>query len=89
MSIKLFLPASLNYLVGGKDLFELNGGTVGECFNQLVSIAPVMKNALFFESGDWLHPTIKVLVNQESVDQEVLAKTLKDGDEVQIKTNRH
>jgi len=89
MSIKLFLPTSLNYLANGRDLFEVNGNTVGECLNQLVSLVPVMKNALFFESGDRLHPTIKVLVNQESDDAEVLAKKLKDGDEIEIKTNRH
>jgi molybdopterin converting factor small subunit len=89
MRIKLFLPASLNYLVEGKDLFEVNGRTVGECLNQLVSIAPVMKGALFYESGDWLHPTIKVLVNQDSVDAEVLATKLEDGDEIEIKTDRH
>ncbi len=89
MSVKLFLPSSLIYLTKGKELFELNGRTVGECLDQLVSIAPTMKGALFYESGDWLHPTIKVLVNQESVDAEVLAKQLKDGDEIEIKTNRH
>ncbi len=89
MSVKLFLPSGLIYLTKGKELFELNGKTVGECLNQLVSIAPIMKGALFYESGDWLHPTIKVLVNQESVDAEVLAKQLKDGDEIEIRTNRH
>ncbi len=88
MGIKLFLPASLNYLVDGRDLFEVNGGTVGECLNQLVSIAPVMKEALFYESGR-LAPTIEVLVNQESFDAEVLSKKLIDGDEIEIKMNRH
>lgn len=88
MSIKLFLPTSLSYLAVGKELFEVNGETVGECLNQLVSLVPVMKKVLFYESGK-LQPTIKVLVNQESVDAEVLAKKLTDGDEIQIKTDRH
>jgi len=87
MSIKLFLPVSLSNLAKGKDWFEVNGKTVGECLNQLVSLAPVMKEALFLE--DRLCPTIKVSVNQESVDAEVLTKELKDGDEIEIKTERH
>ncbi len=87
MSIKLFLPTGLGYLAKGKDLFEVNGKTVGECLNQLVSFVPLMKEALFL--GNKLHPTIKVLVNQESGGAEVLAKKLNDGDEIQIKTERH
>ncbi len=46
-----------------------------------------MKEALFL--GDRLHPTIQVLIDQESTDAEVLAKELEDGDEIQIKTDRH
>ena len=88
MSIKLFLPKSLSHLSKGKDLFEVNGRTVGECLNQLISLVPVMKETLFYESGR-LVPTIKVLVNQESTDAEGLAKELKDGDEIQIKMDRH
>ncbi len=88
MSVKLFLPASLSYLAKGKDLFEVDGKTVGECLDQLVSLVPVMKNVLFYDSGR-LQPTIKVLIDQESTDAEVLAKELEDGDEIQIKTDRH
>jgi molybdopterin converting factor small subunit len=88
MSIKLFLPKSLSHLSKGKDLFEVNGRTVGECLNELVGLVPVMKETLFYESGR-LVPSIKVLVNQESTDVEGLAKKLKDGDEIQIKIDRH
>jgi molybdopterin converting factor small subunit len=88
MSIKLFLPTSLSHLSKGKDLFEVNGRTVGECLNELVGLVPVMKETLFYESGR-LVPSIKVLVNQESTDVEGLAKELKDGDEIQIKIDRH
>jgi molybdopterin converting factor small subunit len=88
MSIKLFLPKSLSHLSKGKDLFEVNGRTVGECLNELVGLVPVMKETLFYESGR-LVPSIKVLVNQESTDVEGLAKELKDGDEIQIKIDRY
>ncbi len=88
MSIKLFLPDSLSYLAKGENLFEVNGKTVGECLNQLIGLVPVMRETLFYESGR-LVPNIEVLVNQESTDAEVLAKRLEDGDEIQIKTERH
>ena len=88
MSIKLFLPKSLGHLSKSKDMFEVNGRTVGECLNELVGLVPVMKETLFYESGR-LVPSIKVLVNQESTDVEGLAKELKDGDEIQIKIDRH
>ncbi len=87
MSIKLFLPKGLSYLTKGTDLFEVNGSTVGECLNQLVSFAPAIKEALFL--GNRLHPTIKVSVNQESGGAEVLTKKLNDGDEIEIKMDRH
>ncbi len=89
MSIKLFLPASLSNLANGKDWFELNGKTVGECLNQLVGLVPTPKNVLFIESGDKLTWTFKILVNQESTDAEGLATKLDDGDEIEIKTTMH
>lgn len=87
MIIKLFLSDSLSNITKGKDLFQVNGRTVGECLHHLVTLAPVMKEALFLE--DRLYPTIKVSVNQESLDGEVLAKPLKDGDEIYIELDRH
>ncbi len=89
MSIKLFLPASLSNVAKCNDWFEVNGKTVGECLNQLVNLVPELKNVLFCESGDNLTWTIKVLVNQESIDAAGLATKLKDGDEIQIKTTMH
>ncbi len=89
MSINLFLPANLSKLAKGKDWFEVNGKTVGECLTQLVKLAPTLKNVLFCESGDKLTWTFKVLVNQESTDAEGLATKLEDGDEIEIKTTMH
>ncbi len=89
MSINLFLPANLSKLAKGKDWFEVNGKTVGECLNQLVSLVPALKNVLLSESGDRLSWTFKVLVNQDSTDAEGLATKLEDGDEIEIKTTLH
>ncbi len=89
MSVNLFLPASLSKLAKGKDWFEVNGKTVGECLNQLVNLAPVLRNVLFCEEGDKLTWAFKVLVNQESTDAEGLETKLEDGDEIEIKTTLH
>ncbi len=89
MSVNLFLPANLSKLANGKDWFEVNGMTVGECLNQLVNLVPTLKNVLFCESGDKLTWTFKVLVNQENTDEDGLATKLEDGDEIEIKTILH
>ncbi len=89
MGIKLFLPTNLSKLAKGKDWFEVNGKTVGECLNQLVNLVPALKNVLYCESGDKLSWTFNVLVNQESTDAEGLATRLADGDEIEIKTTLH
>jgi len=85
MSIKLYLTGNLRNLTKGKkDLFEVNGKTVGECLDHLVSLAPAMKRALFYESGDALYDNVKVLVNRKGVDQEGLEKKINDGDVIYI-----
>jgi molybdopterin converting factor small subunit len=89
MSIKLFLSSNLTYLAKGKGVFEVNGETVDGCLNHLVSLVPVMKSALFYESGERLYPHVKVQVNRKSADAEGLAKKVKDGDEIHIMLKRH
>ncbi|MFH1122438.1 MAG: hypothetical protein V1758_02145, partial [Pseudomonadota bacterium] len=60
MSIKLYLPDRLRFTIGkGKDLFEVDGKTVGECLDDLVRLHPSMKKALFYECGG-LDPHVKV-----------------------------
>jgi len=84
MSIKLYLTGNLSNLARGKNLFEVKGKTVGECLNSLVTLAPAMKRALFYESGDALYDNVKVMVNKKSVDDEELEKTINDGDVIYI-----
>ena len=50
MSIKLFLSANLSRVAKGTEGFEVDGETVGECVDELVSLVPAMRNALFYES---------------------------------------
>ena len=54
---------------------------MAECLDDLVRFIPLMKKALSYKSGA-LDPEIKVLVNQERIDKEGLAKKINDGDEL-------
>jgi molybdopterin converting factor small subunit len=81
MSIKLYLPSRFYYLWEGKEVLDVKGKTVAECLDDLVRLIPLMKKALSYRSGG-LDPHIKVLVNQERVGAEGLARTVHDGDEI-------
>lgn len=89
MSIKFHVPDSLSIMAKDKRLIELNGKTAGECLNELMGLIPGMKDVLFYETGGALklRSQIRVLVNEDSVDTEGLAREVKDGDEIYIKTN--
>jgi molybdopterin converting factor small subunit len=82
MSIRLYLPGRLSHRAKGKDLFELNGNTVGECPEELIRLIPILKKTLFYDKK--LQTTVKVLVNEERADAEGLAKKLEDGDEIRL-----
>jgi molybdopterin converting factor small subunit len=81
MSIKLYLPSRFYYLWEGKEELDVTGNTVAECLDHLVRLIPLMKKALSYESGG-LDTHIKVLVNQQSVGAEGLARKVHDGDEI-------
>jgi len=83
MSVILWLSANLKRLAKGKEGFELNGETVGECINDLVSIVPAMRGTIFL--GSRLSPNVQVEVNKQSVDEEErLTKKVNDGDEIRL-----
>ena len=86
MSIKFYVPASLSSLAERKEIIEVNGKTVGESLGHLVTLMPKMAK-LFFITGDApaLWSSITVLVNDEVIGAEGLAKEVKDGDEIHIK----
>ncbi|MCW4037661.1 MAG: MoaD/ThiS family protein [Candidatus Bathyarchaeota archaeon] len=65
------------------DVVEVRGSTVGECLNHLVKQFPDMKKQLFTKSGN-LFDNIIISVNGESAYPEQLAKSVKDGDELNI-----
>jgi len=87
MSIKIEVRGGLSIIAKGKQLIEVNGKTVGECLNQLVSLVPKMKEAVFYETrqGLAIRSSIQVKVNEQIVYTEDLANEVKDGDQIYIK----
>jgi molybdopterin converting factor small subunit len=88
MSITIFLSTNLSRVAKGTEAFEVDGATVDECINELISLVPAMRNALFYESR--LNANVEVQVNKETVDvRERLKKKVKDGDEIRIMLKGH
>jgi len=85
MSVKLLVEGGLTAMTRGKNIIEVDGRTVGECLNHLVTLIPKLKEALFFEKegGVALRSNIEVLVNGSRT--EALSTAVKDGDQLHIK----
>jgi molybdopterin converting factor small subunit len=83
MGAILWLSANLKRLAKGKEGFEVDGDTTGECIDDLVSIVPAMRDTIFL--GSRLSPNVQVEVNRQIVDEEErLTKKVNDGDEIRL-----
>jgi len=68
---------------GGLEAVEVEGHTVGECLNSLVTHYPDIKRVLFATNGDLLK-NIDLYVNRESAYPEELKKPVSHGDDIYI-----
>jgi molybdopterin converting factor small subunit len=83
VSVILWLSANLKRLAKGKEGFEVDGETTGECINDLISIVPAIRDTIFL--GSRLSPNVQVEVNKQSVDKEErLTKKVNDDDEIRV-----
>ena len=83
MSLTLWLSANLSRLAKGTEGFEVDGETVGECIDDLISIVTAIRDTIFL--GSQLSPNVQVEVNKQGVDQEErLTKKVSDGDEIRV-----
>ena len=91
MSIKLYLPDILRYSIArGKGLFEVCGGTVSECLDDIANLFPGIKQVLFYDAEKKaLRSYVKVLLNKERVEKDALATKVKNGDEIHITLKRN
>ncbi len=83
MSIKIDVSLLTHQYTKSQQVVEVNGDTVGQCLDDLVKQFPSIKQGLFDRNGK-LHGYIDIYVNGESAYPEVLAKPVKDGDELHI-----
>jgi len=85
MSVKVYVEGGLIAMTKGKNMLEVSGDTVGECLEDLVTLIPKLKEALFFEKeeGFALRSNIELLVNGSQTED--LFKAVKDGDQIHVK----
>jgi molybdopterin synthase sulfur carrier subunit len=81
--IKIVIPQFLTGYTGNVKEAVARGNTVGECLSDLVKQFPGIRQQLLDDSGHLLGQ-IDVYINRESTFPDELAKTVKDGDEMNI-----
>lgn len=83
MGIAINLHSSHRGHTGGRETVEVDGSTVGECLESLVTRHPGLRDALFDDGGK-LRGHIEIYLNLESTYPEEMRKPTRDGDEIHI-----
>ena len=83
MSIKIVIPLYLQPFTNNLEAVEVDGSTVGVCFNNLTKQFSGMEKMLFDKNGKLLS-YVGIYVNGEDAYPEELAKPIEDGDELHI-----
>ena len=83
MSVAVQIHPSLRSVTDEKETVEVDGSTVGECFENLVEKYPGLEEWLFEGTGK-LSKYIDIFVNEESAYPEELKKPVRDGDQIYI-----
>ena len=86
MSIKIYIHPYLFGFTNDIESAQVDGNTVGECFEQLVKQFPGLEKGLFDKQSGKILPVFDIWVNDRSSYPEELAKPVKDGDELYITT---
>ena len=83
MSVKINVHKTHRQYTDGLEVVEVNGKTVGECLEDLVTRYHAMKNALFDGKGK-LQNVVEIYINMDSAYPNELAKPVRDGDVIYI-----
>ena len=83
MSVKINIPIFLQKLTNNVKVVNVSGSTIGECIDQLIKRFPGVEKELFDKDGN-LHYHLTVWINRESTHPDMLAKSINDGDELDI-----
>ncbi len=83
MTIQINIPPVLQALVGGVSRIDVNGATIGDCFNGMVKKYPQLKPKLFNKRGE-LPNGISIFLNGENAYPEPLSRPVRDGDKIHV-----
>jgi molybdopterin converting factor small subunit len=83
MSVKVHLHPYLIHLAENKDIHEVNGKTVRECFEKLVERYQKLDEWLFDKDRN-LNNMFDVFVNMQSTMSEKLETKVADGDDINL-----
>ena len=83
MSVEINIPQFLQPITDEVKVVDANGGTVGDCLNDLIKRFPRLEAKLFGQSGK-LQSYLSVYVNGESAYPDELARKVTNGDELHI-----
>jgi molybdopterin converting factor small subunit len=83
VSVKINIHPFLSQYTNNQDVVEVNGSTVGQCLEELVSRFPELRPWLFEKNGK-LNRLVEIYVNMKSSYPEELAKPVRDGDQLHI-----
>ena len=83
MGIKIHLHSTHRQFTDGQAAVEIEGHTIGECMQELITRHPGLKTVLFDDRGA-LRRNLEVYLNMESAFPDELLKPVKDGDQIHI-----
>jgi len=83
MSVEITMSSIFARYTDNQLKIPVEGKTVGECINDLVTQYPDLKRMILDKNGKLLH-SYDVFVNGESAYPQEMAKPVKDGDKVQV-----
>ncbi|MFC2070178.1 MoaD/ThiS family protein [Chloroflexota bacterium] len=83
MSVKVNVYYFLPHLTDDREEIEVNGSTIGECFEKMMSRFPKAREWLFGKDGR-ISNFVDIYVNLEMVDPDELSRQVNDGDVIHI-----
>lgn len=83
MAVKVNLHLTLRQFVGGQEMIEVDGKTVGECLKNLVKKYPGVESSIFGKNGK-LSNIVEIYLNHQSAYPNELAKPVRDEDEIHL-----
>ncbi len=81
MSVTVVIPESWVVASGGLTEVETSGSTIGECLRQAAQKSPALEKLWFTPEGG-LSKFVLLCLNGESVPENNMEQTVKDGDEI-------